>query len=379
MLRRRGLQLRWLKRRANKDGSVRVYVCPPGGSPVRLPNLPEDDPDFLSAYAAAVREARTATRSAAAPGTLSALASAYLSSRAWRALRPSSQEQRGREIRRLVAKAGKVQVTAITSRHVRADLSELTPGAASNRLGAWRALLAHAVADGDIDVDPTHAVSGPPRKVTGHHSWTTEEIAAFRRHWAPGTEQRLVFELGYWSGARRSDLVCLGRQNITPDGWLVYRQVKTRGEVCVPFATLPAGCDDLSSDHAMLVTSMQIATRRMMFVATRHGSPRSAKAIGMWFRRACNLAGLPDRCTLHGLRKARARALAELGWSEGQIAAWTGHQTLSEVAHYTRAASRRRMIETALRRGPTGEETEQKSERVPDGNGNADKKRREIK
>jgi len=47
----------------------------------------------------------------------------------------------------------------------------------------------------------------------------------------------------------------------------------------------------------------------------------------------------------------------ELGWSTGQIGAWTGHRSLKEIEAYTRNASRRRLLER-----PGGE---QKSGRDP--------------
>jgi len=59
-------------------------------------------------------------------------------------------------------------------------------------------------------------------------------------------------------------------------------------------------------------------------------------------------AGLPDRCVLHGLRKAAARRLAEAGCTEKEIAAVTGHTTLKEVARYTRAADQNRLAAGAV-------------------------------
>jgi integrase len=69
-------------------------------------------------------------------------------------------------------------------------------------------------------------------------------------------------------------------------------------------------------------------------------------------------AGLPDRCVLHGLRKAAARRLAEAGCTEKEIAAITGHTTLKEVARYTRAADQKR-----LAAGAVAKLTEQKSDK----------------
>jgi integrase len=57
--------------------------------------------------------------------------------------------------------------------------------------------------------------------------------------------------------------------------------------------------------------------------------------------------GLPH-CSAHGLRKAAATRLADAGCSASQIAAITGHKTLVEVSHYTRAADQRRLAQQAL-------------------------------
>jgi integrase len=52
----------------------------------------------------------------------------------------------------------------------------------------------------------------------------------------------------------------------------------------------------------------------------------------------------------HGLRKATARRLAELGCSAHQIAAITGHATLAEVQRYTNAADRKRLAQEAMQK-----------------------------
>ncbi|WP_261763188.1 tyrosine-type recombinase/integrase [Asaia bogorensis] len=52
----------------------------------------------------------------------------------------------------------------------------------------------------------------------------------------------------------------------------------------------------------------------------------------------------------HGLRKAAARRLAEAGCTPHQIAAITGHKTLSEIERYTRAADQKKLAEEAMKR-----------------------------
>ncbi|WP_264787742.1 site-specific integrase [Gluconobacter roseus] len=52
----------------------------------------------------------------------------------------------------------------------------------------------------------------------------------------------------------------------------------------------------------------------------------------------CDFGRGKARSTPHGLRKAATRRLAEAGYTTHQIAAIAGHQSLSEVARYIRAA-----------------------------------------
>ena len=81
---------------------------------------------------------------------------------------------------------------------------------------------------------------------------------------------------------------------------------------------------------------------------TEHGAAFSAAGFGNWFRRVCNVAGLPG-CSAHGLRHAAGRRLAEAGSSENEIAAALG-MSLRMVARYTAAASQEHLAETALNR-----------------------------
>lgn len=65
-------------------------------------------------------------------------------------------------------------------------------------------------------------------------------------------------------------------------------------------------------------------------------------------RNWCDQAGLPH-CSTHGLRKAAAARLAELGRSEHEIMAITGHRTSYEVIRYTRAASQKLRAKNAMK------------------------------
>jgi integrase len=80
---------------------------------------------------------------------------------------------------------------------------------------------------------------------------------------------------------------------------------------------------------------------------TAHGKPFTAAGFGNWFRAVCNEAGLPKRCTSHGLRKAAATRLADRGATTTQLMAWFGWKTASEAERYTRGADRKRAAAAA--------------------------------
>jgi integrase len=61
------------------------------------------------------------------------------------------------------------------------------------------------------------------------------------------------------------------------------------------------------------------------------------------------LAGIFDRSG-HGLRKSAPIRLANAGCTAHEIAAITGHRSLREVEHYTRAADQERLARQAMRR-----------------------------
>jgi len=85
------------------------------------------------------------------------------------------------------------------------------------------------------------------------------------------------------------------------------------------------------------------------FLLSEYGKPFTAAGFGNRFRKWCDAAGLAH-CSVHGLRKAAAARLAELGCSEFEIMAITGHQTSKEVTRYTKEASQKLRAASALAR-----------------------------
>lgn len=241
----------------------------------------------------------------------------------------------------IATQRGKERVCDLRARHIRKDLHERTPGAASNRLKAWRALCAFAVNAGWIETDPARDVKAPKGEVTPHRQWANDEVSAYREYWGEGTPERVAMEVIYWTAAACVDAVRLGEQMIDKDGWLSFRRQKTNETATCPVVSLPAWSASMSSDRDHFLTAISDAD--ILWIKTRTGRPRSVKALSQLISAAARHAGL-SACTAHGLRKARAAAIAEAGGTPSQIGAWLGDVSLGMAAHYTRQADRKAIL-----------------------------------
>ncbi|KPQ06157.1 MAG: Site-specific recombinase XerD [Rhodobacteraceae bacterium HLUCCA12] len=337
---RRSIRLTGIKV-VTKPGGKRYVYRRVGQSLHPLPNLPENHPDFLAAYAAAGAKPER-KRSRHAHGSIAALIEAYLGSPDYARMAPSSRAVWRRSLDRISQERGKGMLRDLRADHLRKDIRNFTPGAASNRLKAWRSILRFAVDEGMIAADPSTGLRKPRGEVRPHRQWTADEIEGYRQHWPAGSPERVAFEVIYWTGARCVDAARLGWQMVDADGWLGYTQAKTKGPATCPVRLLPAWAQSMAADHAHFLAALP--SDRLQWIVTRTGKPRSVQVLSHFISRAANLAGLADDCTAHGLRKARAAELAEAGATASQIGAWTGHRSLSEVAHYTRSADQKGIL-----------------------------------
>jgi len=180
----------------------------------------------------------------------------------------------------------------------------------------------HCTAHGLIKEDPTQGVRLPPVKSDGHHTWSDDEIAAYEGAHPVGTKARLAFALLLYTAQRRRDVIRMGPQHVQ-NGELRVVQKKTRKPLILPIRPeLQAVLDATPTGH-------------LTFLVTKSGKPYPANDFSEQFRVWCNASGLPTACVVHGLRKAACRRMAEAGYSVSEIAAWSGHRTLSEIKRYT--------------------------------------------
>lgn len=320
-----------------KGGREYRYLRLPTGL-VRLPDGPMDAPAFLVAYAAATKQ----IPQRAITGTIAAMIEAYLRSDRYLSLSPGYRSIIRRDVEAIRAQADDALAKHLKPEHIAADLAPLSPNPANARLKAWRAICGYAVEIGLLKIDPSDGVKRKmPPKSAGHEPWTADDMDAFRERWQIGTVPRAAMELLHWTGARISDAVKIGPGMVGRDGVLAFRQQKTKDFAYVPWScAVPAYAKP--EDRAMMLDALQCLSGHMTFLATAQGRTRSEKALGTLIGESARAAGFDK--SAHGLRKARAVALAEGGATAHQIAAWTGHQSLSEVEHYTRAMSRRAAV-----------------------------------
>lgn len=325
----------------DRKGRARRYVQVKGQKLVPLPDAPMDSPEFLAAWAAAMKKAKGI---APRPGTgsITALCTSFLRSPSFRSHSVSYQAILRRHCMAIERQGGGGLARDLLPHHITLDMASLAPSVARARLKTWRAMAKHGVETGALVADPTDGIRAPALpKSDGFPAWTRDDVDAFRARWPVGMVQRAIFELLYWTGCRISDAVIIGPGMVNRDGVLAYRQTKTRGMAYVPWTCpLPAYVD--ASDRDAMLSAIAPLAGHMTFLATRQGRARSAKAISNDVASAARKAGVKK--SAHGLRKARATANAEGGATAHQIGAWTGHESLSEVAHYTRAVDRMRAV-----------------------------------
>lgn len=334
------IKLKHIHEFADRHGKVRRYVRLPGGKRIPLPGRPGST-EFMSVYQAAldgiepiqkapIGASRTLT------GSIDAAIVGYYGHNSFTSLAQVTRTARRQALERFRRAHGTKPIAALRPQHLTSILAQTSPGSAAALVFALKALMSFAQVTGLIGEDPAIGLKPPKKQVSaaGIHSWTEEEIAAYRACHAIGTTARLALELALNTAVRRGDLLQIGPQHIR-NGLFTYTQKKTDAQVAMPV-------------HPDLLSVLDATpTGSLLFLTSSVGTPFSANTFGNKFREWCRAAGL-ENCSVHGLRKAQARRLAEAGCSAHEIASITGHKTISEVQRYADAANRRLMATSAI-------------------------------
>lgn len=316
------------------------------GLRTRLPDVAA--PDFLPAYKAAhdaAEAAASAERATApeapGPGTLAALIVAYRGSEDWRQLAPASRADYGRILDQLRERYGKLQVASMPRAFVFKLRDEYatkdgkpTPRRGNRVVDVLRLLLSWAVDRGwradNPALRPGRLKTGP-----GYATWKPADVAAFLACEAIGEPMKRALLLGLCTGQRKGD--CLAMTWAARSGGAIeIVQQKTGARVWIP-------------EHPELTRALDAAPRgdALTILTAPAGKPWRVDHFNHVFARAVRAAGLSG-LTFHGLRKTAAAWLAEAGASAPEIAAVTGHRTLSEVTRYVAGADQRRRAAAAM-------------------------------
>ena len=326
----------------DRHGNVRLYYRRKGFPKVRLDG-PVGSPAFWSSYQKA--NANKVSSAKATPanrrrGSLRWLCDCYFASHQFLSLDPRTQYVRRGILDKLCKEKGDARVSELRRRHVREmrDAKVSTPEAANGLLKALRQLFKFATESELVGDNPTRDIAYLRSSSQGHHSWTLEEVAQFESVHEVGSTARLALALLLYTGQRRSDVIRMGKQH-RQDGWLKFTQFKGRNNKPVTLEIPIVG------ELENIISAS--TTGDLNFIVTAFGKPFSDAGFGNRFRKWCDEADL-HHCSAHGLRKATAARLAELGCSEHEIMAITGHSTSKEVARYTRAARQKILAQSAM-------------------------------
>lgn len=257
----------------------------------------------------------------------------------WAGYSEGTRDSRLAIFKRYREEQGARPLKAITGDAIEAGLYAKGGFGAVNEYKALKPLFEHLFRLKVIPKNPLVGIQVDKPKTDGFPVADADDIAAFQECWPVGTRERLIFDLGLYTGAARVDLAKLGRKNISGD-LLVYERQKSKVTARVPLTT------ELSS---VIERTPDIAPA---FILTSRGKPFKAASLGNEFGEAARKAGIVSR--LHGLRRAFCIYWAENNATTHQIAAMAGHISLSEVERYTRAADRDRIVKLLVKTAKDG-------------------------
>jgi integrase len=334
------IKLRYVNEYRDRHGKLRRYFRRPGSRSIPLPGLPGSI-EFMSAYQAAlaVKAPPPPSPRHVIAGSLAAIVAGYLRSADFANLSPTSQYSYRLALKPILAVHGHRLVRdlpKIAARHIIEEIGATRPGMANLTRAVLSKVMAYAIETGVRTDNPFAGLK--PYRLGTYHTWTDAEIAQFERSWPLGTRERLAFALLLYTGQRGGDVVKMLRSDIV-GGRIRVAQDKARkgttNELLIPI-------------HPALARALQAGPVVGMQHIITDARGRPLRSLTELIEKAVKKAGLPAQCVAHGLRKAALRRLAERGGTTKEIAAVSGHRSLSEIERYTARADQVRLADSAI-------------------------------
>lgn len=265
--------------------------------------------------------------------TFDKLILSYKQSPRFRDIKPSTRKSYETYMDYLRDKAGNKDITNFSRSHAISiqQANSEKPRTANYILQVLSVLFEHSIDLGWRTDNPAKGV----RKLASqgeHKPWPQWAQTAFRRHATP--DSLLLFELALGTGQRAGDLIKMTWSDFDGEG-ISLSQNKTGTKLWIP-------CTD------ELKEMLQKAKRNGIFILTSEkGQPLTYSGASQRMTRTSNLAGT-RAYTMHGLRYSAASKLAELGATDAQIAAITGHKARQMVAKYSSGADQKRLAKEVV-------------------------------
>jgi integrase len=325
------IRLKYVKK-YRRNGEWYYYFRRKGCPSIRLQGEPGSR-SFNQSYEAALAEKPIPiTRHEA--GTLARLIADYYGSVDFSNLKPNSRtlyrfaldpvsRQHGH---RLVRDMGRENARKIIE-----AIGSKKPGMANLTRAVMKRVLRYAVDLGWRNDNPMAGIAA--YKIGTRHTWDDAQLAAYEKRWPLGTQERLDYATLLYSGQRGGDVVRMLR----PKGSEIrVTQEKTGAELVLP----------VHPEWRKAIDA--VPAKGLYLIADDKGRPIKRATLTLRMMAAAEKAGLPNHCKPHGLRKALLRRLAEAGKSAKQIAAISGHKTLTEIERYTAAADQAMLARQAM-------------------------------
>lgn len=332
----------------DRHGRTRYRYVRKGWPAPYLPGKP-GEAGFHKRYAEIVeagpRVVGAKSEQIATPRSLDDLYARWRQTTIWREKAESTKRVQSRKIERFTDRRdskgrryGSRPVEAITYGWLDRILGDMweTPAAANVLRSIMSSLLDHAMRLGWVKANAAK-LTRPYKEGEGFHDWTDEELAQYRATHPLGTMARLTLELAFNTAARRCNVNKIERAHIQ-GGRIEVAHAKGNNETSVPM---------LSTTRAA-IEALPVAPIRYL-VTTQFGKPFTDAGMGNRMRKWCDEAGLPQ-CSMHGLRKAMSRQLAETGATDAEGQAVTGHKKAATFAKYRAKANRSGLADRALAR-----------------------------
>jgi site-specific recombinase XerD len=332
------IKLPYVQEYMDRHDKVRRYVRRRGLPRVPLPGLP-GSAEFMAAYQDAISGTAVPKPSRYGVGSIGQLVTDFYSSPAFANLKPSSQRVYRIVLGSLAEKHGHRKVRDMPTEKARKivqDIGATRPGMANLVRSVLHRLIKHAIKIGWRNDNPVSGVE--TYKLGEHHTWTDEELAAYKKRWPLGTRERLAYALLLYTDQRVGDVVRMKRD--IKDGTISIVQEKTGAVMTIAI-------------HSALMRAIRAGPADGIYlIGDKQGRPLKRAGLTRLVKRAARDAGLPKECIPHGLRKALQRLLSEHGATGKELQAVAGHVTLKETERYTRAADQARLFRSAIERLP---------------------------